>query len=87
MPLDSFPGCDDYLARLPEPYYCGFANVHWSMTMQHRMTTWLTPSFYQDFREILLHTLYRYALCCPVFCCMPDHLHMCGWAWRRGPIN
>jgi len=46
------------------------------MTIQHRKTSWLVPIFYYKFREILAHTAFRYQLCCPIYCCMPDHLHL-----------
>lgn len=66
----------DYLRRLPPEYYRGQAYVHWSMTMEERKQGWLIPIFYYKFREILTHTSFRYGLCCPIYCCMPDHLHM-----------
>lgn len=66
----------NYLRRLPAEFYRGRAYVHWSMTMEHRQTGWLIPIFYYKFREILTHTAFRYGLCCPVYCCMPDHIHM-----------
>jgi hypothetical protein len=66
----------DYLRRLPPESYRGQAYVHWSMTMDDRKTGWLIPIFYYKFREILTHTLFRYGLCCPIYCCMPDHLHL-----------
>jgi REP element-mobilizing transposase RayT len=66
----------DYLRRLPPEYYRGQAYVHWSMTTDDRKTAWLTPVFYYKFREILTHTMFRYGLCCPIYCCMPDHIHL-----------
>lgn len=66
----------DYLRRLPPEAYRGHAYVHWSMTMDDRQTGWLVPIFYYKFREILTHTAFRYGLCCPIYCCMPDHIHM-----------
>ena len=66
----------DYLRRLPPEHYRGQAFVHWSMTMDDRKTGWLTPSFYCKFREILTHTMFRYGLCCPIYCLMPDHIHL-----------
>lgn len=65
----------DYLRRLPPEYYRGQAYVHWTMSMDERKTGWLIPIFYYKFREILTHTMFRYGLCCPIYCCMPDHLH------------
>jgi REP element-mobilizing transposase RayT len=66
----------DYLRRLPPEHYRGQAYVHWSMTMDDRKTGWLVPIFYYKFREILTHTLFHYRLCCPIYCCMPDHIHL-----------
>ena len=66
----------DYLKRLSREYYQGHAYVHWSLTLQDRKTGWLTPVFYYKFREILTHTTFRYAITCPIFCCMPDHIHL-----------
>jgi REP element-mobilizing transposase RayT len=71
-----FQGRDDHLHRLPPEYYRGQARVHWSMTMEDRKTGWLIPLFYYKFREILTHTMFRYGLACPIFCCMPDHVHL-----------
>ncbi len=36
----------------------------------------VVPIFYYKFREILTHTAFRYGLCCPIYCCMPDHIHL-----------
>ena len=66
----------DYLRRLPPEHYRGQAYVHWAMTIDERKTGWLRPIFYYKFREILTHTAFRHGLCCPIFCCMPDHLHL-----------
>lgn len=65
-----------YLRRLPAEYYRGTAFVHWTMTIEGRQTGWLIPSLYYKLREILTHTAFRYGLCCPIYCCMPDHLHL-----------
>ncbi len=46
------------------------------MTTDDRSTGWLIPIFYYKFREILTHTLFRYGLACPLYCCMPDHIHL-----------
>jgi len=66
----------DYLKRLPAEHYRGQAYVHWSMTIDDRKTGWLVPIFYYKFREVLTHTVFRYGLCCPIYCCMPDHIHL-----------
>ena len=71
-----FTGRNDHLKRLPPEYYRGRAHVHWSMTIHQRKIGWLSPQFYYKFREILTHTAFRYQICCPIFCCMPDHLHL-----------
>ena len=46
------------------------------MTTRDRKVGWLTPVFYYRFRELLTHTCFRYGLACPIFCLMPDHMHM-----------
>src|SRR5271154_7526891 len=74
----------DYLRRLPAEYYRGQAHVHWSMTIDDRKTGWLIPIFYYKFREILAHTMFRYGLCCPIYCCMPDHLHLLWIGYPNG---
>lgn len=66
----------DYLKRLPPEFYRGQACVHWSMTIEDRKTGWLVPIFYYKFRELLTHTMFRYGICCPIFCLMPDHMHL-----------
>ncbi len=65
-----------YLKRLQPEQYRGHAYVHWSMTMQDRQTGWLVPIFYYKFREILTHAAFRFGFCCPIYCCMPDHIHL-----------
>lgn len=67
---------DSYLRRLPREHYCGTAYVHWLLTTQDRRTGWLKPIFYYKFRELLTHTMFRYGVTCPIFCCMPDHIHL-----------
>lgn len=66
------------MKRLSPEFYRGYAFVHWSMTMADRRDGWLDATMHFRFREILLHTLARYALLCPAYCLMPDHLH-CIW--------
>lgn len=66
----------DYLRRLPAESYRGEAYVHWTMSIEDRGIGWLTPDWHFQFREILTHTLFRYGLSCPIYCCMPDHLHL-----------
>ena len=64
------------LKRLPPENYRGQACVHWTMTIEDRRTGWLIPIFYYKFRELLTHTMFRYGTCCPIFCLMPDHVHL-----------
>lgn len=64
------------LHRLEPEYYQGDAYVHWTFTIKDRKTGWLIPIFYYKFRELLTHTAFRYGFTCPIYCCMPDHIHM-----------
>lgn len=73
---NNFESRNDYLNRLPPESYRGEAVVHWSMTIEDRRTGWLTPIFYYKFRENLTHSMFRYGLCCPIYCCMTDHIHL-----------
>lgn len=70
------------LRRLPPEFYKGEAWVHWILTIDQRRTGWLDPRFLYRFREALTHVAFRDQLACPVFCLMPDHIHMlwCGLA-------
>ena len=70
------PTKHDYLRWLPPASYRGLAVVHWTMSIEDRKQGWLIPAFYYKFREILTHTMFRYGLCCPIYCCMPDHIHL-----------
>jgi putative transposase len=65
-----------HLKRLPSEYYRGKVYIHWSLTIEDRKTGWLNPAFYYKYREILTHTAFRFGLCCPIYCCMPDHIHL-----------
>lgn len=44
--------------------------------MDKRQQGWLTSGYHARFRELLLHTLFRFDLVCPVYCLMPDHMHL-----------
>ena len=77
-----------YLKRLAPQYYRGRAYVHWSLAIEDRKTGWLNPVLHYNYREILSHTMFRYGLCCPIYCCMPEHLHLlwvgiCEWSDQR----
>lgn len=64
------------LPRLPREYYQGDAVVHWTLTVFDRAKGWLTEMFHARFRELMLHVAAREGLWCPVYCLMPDHLHL-----------
>ena len=70
------PSHRDHLHRLPESAYCGHAVVHWTLTIRERRTGWLSAKFYYHFRELLTHSQFRFAIACPIFCLMPDHIHL-----------
>ena len=74
--MESSDERQNHLERLPPEFYRAQAYVHWSMTMDDRKTGWLTAAFHARFREVLIHTMFRYSLCCPIYCCMPDHVHL-----------
>jgi REP element-mobilizing transposase RayT len=65
-----------YLPRLPRPYYQGDAVIHWTLTIEHRKQGWLSAALESRFRELMLHTAAREGLICPIYCLMPDHLHL-----------
>ncbi|PWU11150.1 MAG: hypothetical protein C5B50_23880 [Verrucomicrobia bacterium] len=64
------------LPRLPREYYQGDSVVHWTLTVFDRKRGWLSELFHSRFRELILHTASREGLFCPVYCLMPDHLHL-----------
>jgi putative transposase len=72
------PGTDRsfYLPRLSPEHYQGDAVVHWSLSIANRETGWLDDSFHARFREIMLHAAARQRMLCPIYCLMPDHLHL-----------
>ena len=65
-----------YLPRLPREHYQGDAVVFWTLTIFDQVTGWLTPAFHTRFRELLFHAAAREGLVCPIYCLMPDHLHL-----------
>ena len=65
-----------YLPRLPREYYQADAVVFWTLTMFDQATGWLTPALHQRFRELMLHAAAREGLVCPIYCLMPDHIHL-----------
>jgi REP element-mobilizing transposase RayT len=72
-----------YLPRLPRQYYQGDAVVFWTLTIRNKATGWLTPQFHSHFREFMLHTAAREGLLCPIYCVMPDHLHLVWMGLRK----
>lgn len=65
-----------YLPRLPREYYQADAVVHWTLTVFDRKQGWLTPELHHQFRELMFHAAAREGLVCPIYCLMPDHLHL-----------
>jgi len=47
--------------------------------MENRKTGWLDARFLYKFREIQTHVAFRYQIAVPIFCLMPDHIHLL-WA-------
>jgi putative transposase len=65
-----------YLPRLSREHYQGDAVVFWTLSLFDKATGWLTPAFHSRIRELLFHTAAREGLVCPIYCLMPDHLHL-----------
>ncbi|MBI3987343.1 MAG: transposase [Lentisphaerae bacterium] len=65
-----------HLPRLNAQHYAGQAAVHWVMNVNNRQTGWLGDGFHNRFRELLLHAQASCELACPVYCVMPDHIHL-----------
>jgi putative transposase len=65
-----------YLPRLPREYYQADAVVHWTLTIVDRRQGRLTSDLHVQFRELMFHVAAREGLACPVYCLMPDHLHL-----------
>jgi REP element-mobilizing transposase RayT len=62
--------------------------VHWTLTLEDRATGWLDATFHRRFRELVLHAAARQPLVCPVYCLMPDHIHVvwCGTSARSDQL-
>jgi putative transposase len=65
-----------FLPRLEREFYQGDAVVHWTLTVFNHGSGWLNESLHLKFRELLLHTASREGFLCPVYCLMPDHIHL-----------
>jgi putative transposase len=72
-----------YLPRLDPEFYRGDAAVHWTLTINDRKTGWLNDLLHWRFRELMLHVAIREGLFCPVYCLMPDHVHLFWLGLRR----
>ncbi len=73
-----------HLPRLPREKYQGHAVVMWTLTLERHAKGWLSDSFHQSFREMMLHAAARESLLCPAYCLMPDHMH---FAWMGLCLN
>ena len=72
-----------YLPRLPREYYQADAVVLWTLTVFDRAAGWLTSNFHHDFRELMFHAMAREGLVCPIYCLMPDHIHLVWMGLKR----
>ena len=64
------------LPRLSREHYQDDAVVFWTLTVFDKAKGWLTSAFHQRFQVLMLHTAAREGLVCPIYCLMPDHLHL-----------
>jgi REP element-mobilizing transposase RayT len=64
------------LPRLEREYYVGSTSVHWTFCTKDRVTGWLDSEFHNHFREVLTHAGARYGCVAPIYCLMPDHIHV-----------
>jgi len=71
------------LPRLPRKYYQADTVVHWTLTIFDRVQGWLSQRLHGRFRELMFHAAAREGLVCPVYCLMPDHLHLVWMGLRR----
>jgi putative transposase len=71
------------LPRLSREHYQGDAVVMWTLTAFDRAKGWLTPDCHHTFRELMFHVAAREGLICPIYCLMPDHLHLVWMGLRR----
>src|ERR1700722_12866203 len=72
-----------HLPRRPREYYQADAVVFWTLTVFDRASGWLTQPFHQCFRELMLHTAAREGLVCPIYCLMPNHIHLVWMGLRK----
>ncbi len=72
------------LTRLARRFYQDDSLVHWTITNDPRADIPWAGALYYRYRELLTHTLFRYGIVCPIYCCMPDHIHLMWMAVGRG---
>ena len=72
----SQPSYRRHLPRLPSAAYRGQVLIHWTMAVDRRSGGWLDEHAHLQWREVLLHMCVRFALSVPVYCVMPDHVHL-----------
>ena len=72
-----------HLPRLEKHHYQGHATVFWTLTLKERGRGWLTKEFHHIFRELMLHATYRHEVWSPVYCLMPDHIHLMWMGTRK----
>jgi len=53
------------------------------MPIAKRGTGWLNETFHASFREMMLHAAARERLLCPIYCLMPDHIHLVWMGLRH----
>ncbi len=71
------------LPRLPREYYQADAMVHWTQTTFDRKQGWLKPELHHQFRELMFPAAAREGLVCPIYCLMPDYLHLVWMGLRQ----
>jgi len=71
------------LPRLQREFYRGYAVVFWTLTLEQRAQACLNAPFHARFRELMLHAAARSHLLCPVYCLMPDHIHLVWMGLRE----
>ncbi|MHB8070240.1 MAG: REP-associated tyrosine transposase [Desulfobaccales bacterium] len=62
--------------RLPKEYYQGTSSVAITMCIKDRVSIFVNPKIVEVFVGILNKNMERYSCGIPVYCFMPDHLHM-----------
>jgi len=72
-----------YLPRLSREHYQGDSVVFWTLTIFDKAQGWLDTRFHLCFRELMFHVAAREGLLCPIYCLMPDHLHLVWMGLRR----